>query len=352
MKLSLQISFAVLLFVFLISGCSIFDESENFTSIEAIEYGPVLESETYSFDGQMNILRSGQMINFNDLFLIVSDAEEDAIFKVFSLPELDYLYSWGSIGSGPDEFRHVPINQVNVSNNQIIIYELGTQDLVSYEVTDSTFNYSGREELNYDGQHGILSGIKKLNDSKYIAEYGTGLEDTNYEFIALEPGNSTPLYKFGEYPETGLAEHERYFNYRKTTALSFKREKFAAFYLHQNKFKIFDDEGNLVDMFQIIDEYSDSTPSDQFLYRTAKEVSDQFIYTFGIHEKRESLSEINENFFPSLEIWDWEGRQIFRAKFDRHISDFVVSEKHQKIYAYSEHDITSLFVYDLPDVSE
>jgi len=347
---SFQFICSVSLLVFIVS-CNEVEEETNIIQFEALPYSSELQSTEYSFDGEVNILNPGDIINVDDRYLIISDAEEDAIFKVFSLPELEYMYSWGSRGQGPDEFQYVPLNEINTSENKLIIYDIGSQNLYFYSVYDTSFVLEVNQTLSYDGQTNILTNITRLNENLYVADYGTTHEFTDYEYIALQPGDDTPRFRFGYYPQSDLEGPERYFEYIKTSVSSEHIGKFAAFYLNHNRFKLYDNEGNHMAEVQIDDDFLNNNRSntESFQYRTVKWASHRYLYSMGIHGDRQEIEENIETFLTSLEVWNWKGEQIYRAKFDKPVHNFTVSEEHGKIYAYSIINSNVIYEFNIPD---
>jgi len=76
---------------------------------------------------------------------------------------------------------------------------------------------------------------------------------------------------------------------------------------------------------------------DRYLYRSTVWASDDYIYLLGLNKEREviygdSLSPVK----TSLEIWDWDGRPVFRSMFDRRTDNFAVLENHGKIVGFSK----------------
>jgi hypothetical protein len=334
----------------LLVSCSLSEDEENIIRADALYFSSDLKAAKHSFKEQARLMNPGDIINVDDRFLVISDAEEDAIFKIFSLPELEFLYSWGNRGQGPDEFQYVPLNEINTSENILIIYDISSQMLAYYLVNDTTFTYEGNRSLTYEGQTNILSHVTRLNDSLFVADYGT-FKDTNYEHIALQPGVDIPLTKFGNYPHSEFEGPERYFEFIKTIGSSEDVSKIAAFYLRHNRFKLYDFEGKELANVYVADDYNsevnNSNPG-SFRYRMIQWASDRYLYVMGIHENPDVIEENADAYTPSLEVWNWEGEQIYRAKFDSPIHNFTVSEEHGKIYAYSNYDMDNIFVFEIP----
>src|SRR5690625_3882537 len=129
-------------------------------------------------------------------------------------------------------------------------------------------------------------------------------------------------------------------------------ERLAAFYLHQNKLKIFDNTGNEVHKIAIHDPYVtfDKSGESSYVYRSSIYATDTFIYVLAPNVPSNEAMDSPEFIQPFLEIWDWEGNQLQRFRFDRLITDFSVSEKQGKVYAISVFEMNKIFEYDLSEL--
>jgi len=347
MKFSRAILF--LFFSLITVSCSLLNNDEKVKTVQAIDYRSDLQSEKFYYNN-VSLLNPADIVNVADKYLVISDSDSEGFIKVFKLPEMDFLYSWGMQGQGPNEFEFIPLNEINTEGDNIIFYEFGTRVLREYVVSDTSLVLLEEASLSFDGQTHTLTGITKVKEDLYIAENGASFDNDTYELIALEPDVDQPLFYFGQFPETKLTGFEKLYEYLKTTGVSIDGSKIAATYLYHNKIKIFGNDGNLLSEFVVND--SDSPNSGEGLsyqYRSVKKATDSNLYFMGMFEYEQTINENIETFKTTFEIWDWSGNQIHRAKFDRPIHNFTVSEKHGKIYAYSVLDMQNIYVFDLPD---
>jgi hypothetical protein len=342
------------LFFYLIIGfcsCSCqFAESDLLETTEALPFSDTLKSREISIVSNTGLLNPVKIINVDDTYLVISDNREEDLFQVYSLPELDYLYSWGRQGRGPDEFMFIPVVEINTKNDEIILYESGLQQLRIYTVTDTAFVLKEEMPLSYENQIDPLTHIQRLNDTLYIADYGTAFEDTNHEYVALRPGKNEPLLTFGKYPKTDLEGMERYFRYSKTNAASPNGERFAAFYLYHNLIKIFNPEGEELKAIQINDPFLSVDPleDDFFRFRFLLSATEKYLYSLGVNTTNQEFSDNIESIKTSLEIWNWDGQPVYRTVFDEPVHGFTVSEKYNRIYAFSSLETQKIFEYELP----
>jgi hypothetical protein len=306
-------------------------------------------------DWDIEFLNPASIINLNDRYLILNDFRPDNFFHVFSLPGVKYLYSWGKQGRGPDEFLQNPV-YIDKNEDELIVFDGMLQTLRYFSVNDTTLIKSREVSLAYEGQVEPLNRIRRIHDTLYAVDYGSSIqEETNHEHMALEPGEEIPLFTFGEYPNTNLEGFDRYSEFLKTNIAKPDGSRFAAFYIAHNMFKIYNSGGDLLALIEVTDPYLQNVPKndERYLYRSTAWASDDYIYLLGLNAEREIIYGDSESpIKTSLEIWDWDGRPVYRAMFDRRIDSFTVSEKHGKIVGFSKMagGETMLLEYDLTDV--
>lgn len=335
----------IIFIIFIITSCS--DTLDYVERIEALPIDNTLQGNIISFNGKIEIFNPQNIVNIDNDYLMIMDQREDGIFHVFELPQVGYLYSWGRRGEGPDEFPSLSFLSLNVKGNQIILYAPGTHTLLLYTVTDTALVFDEKQRIFFNYQHQPLNRLQRLSDSLYVA-IPHWTENTDKEFIALKPNEGKLLFAFGEYPDLSLNRQERMQEYAKITTVKPDGSKFIAFYGGYNMFKIFNNNGSLIKQVKINDKSLPTTTSNnKFIFRIRAHASDNYIYTLSLNTTEEDISQDPESFRPLLEVWDWDGNQISRFRFDRLVTDFTVSEKYRKLYALSVYDIHQIFEYDL-----
>jgi len=338
-----------LFLVFLFVACS---RNENYKVIKYLDYSPSLSAQKYPVENA-GILNAQEIININDEYILISDEDDEAILKIFSLPDLRYQYSWGTEGRGPDEFPYIPLDKIQSYEDKIVLNEIGKRELRTYTVNDSTLLRENVESLSHNNQEGPLADITFVTSDLYVAENGMVATDLENEFVALEPNNDSIKFLFGEFPETELRGYEKLFEFVKTTESSPNGTKIAAFYLNHNLIAFYDNEGNLINRFKVEEQHNfikNREEGENYRYRKLLKTSNQYLYSLGYYNEREYINENIESFQTTFEVWKWTGDLVFKAKFDTPIHNFTVSEKYGKIYAYSVLDMSNIYVFDLPDL--
>jgi hypothetical protein len=298
-----------------------------------------------------------RMENVSEEHLLLTDIRSQPFFHVFSMQDAAYLYSWGVRGQGPspNEFVSVPV-YVNVKGDTLIVYEAMRRQMHHIRLSDGEPEELAVEELWYEGAMDPLNRIRRMNDSLWFADYGTSIEETKHEHAALRPGNREILFTFGEYPDSDLESFQRYSSFMKSNLANPDGSRFAAFYFHHNMFKIYNAEGTLLRHVYVQDPESGQEREREpvsWLYRIAAGASDDYLYTLGIDAAADRFNAGSTNadssLFTTLEVWNWDGEPVYRARFDRLINLFTVSEKHGRIYAWSGLYDHTIFEYVLPD---
>ncbi|MEX0598173.1 MAG: hypothetical protein WD512_16920, partial [Candidatus Paceibacterota bacterium] len=229
-----------------------------------------------------------------------------------------------------------------------------TKELRHHTIGDNFLTHQKSVSLGYETQTDPLNRIKRINNTLYFADNASLLyEDNNKEFVALEPGIDSPQYFFGEYPDPEVESIEKSFLFSKSNTSNPSGTRFVAFYTKFNRFKIYNTDGNIIKDTFIEDENltSEDINKDGFLYRSAIWASNEYIYTIGYNGTNKQIFEdFDETFRTFVEVWDWNGNLLNSMKFDRLIHNYTVSEKHNKIYAYSYLHEDKIFEYNLDDL--
>src|SRR5690554_5519089 len=172
-----------------------YEENKTTERVSVLPFDTTITADRIiSFEGETTFINPLRILNIDDRFLIVTEYRPNDFFQVFSLPELDFMYSAGEKGRGPNEFITTP-TYFNVDDDgQLITYDPLLNRLRFFEVNDTNLIEIKYESLAYNGQLEPLNSVRRLNDSTYFAEYGSSIEKTNREHIALKPNVTDSLF--------------------------------------------------------------------------------------------------------------------------------------------------------------
>ncbi len=285
-------------------------------------------------------------IHLADDMIMVYDDVDSNMFKFFSYPELEYLFSWGAKGDGPDEIGFINDNgQIQISGDTMTFLDL--YELKTYKIARNR-KFELLKKTMLTPTEGFLNGFHMLNDSSFFAYQESNL---NKEFIFIYPNEKKGL-SFGEYPDDGL-EFQFSFNkaiyYQKYIAINQEQEKIAALYKKRGLVRIYDFSGNLLSEKDYRKKSINSSKEDIY-WREFRGVfsTERYIYAlyFGNDLKDYEVAP------RSLVVLNWEGEILRRYEMDLNscVDIFVVSEKHNKISGLTLEGGQHIIEFDLPEI--
>lgn len=331
-----------LIFIILIS-CNQ-RENANKINIQEIIITDTLSAKVKEVDTRLLIPIKSLVVG--DKF-VVYDRIEDDMFKVFQLPELNYLYSFGKIGKGPNEFIRIPDSGINEYKNKLIIIDNIKYN--EFEINSKGFKKTNSFILKMD----ILGidNFQLVSDSSYI--YDNKSCDNNKEYNLVGLKDKKLIKQFGNYPKFSKqikrCDDIKICGVKINTARQ-SDGRIAALYLFMNKIKIFDNAGDLITEVTIGKEQSLSKVPDENskLHRISVCSDEKHIYVLyaGVSEEQAIQQEFNTKF----EIWNWEGELLKAFVLDKSILSFDVSVKYNRIYGTSLNDINHIYEYIIPAI--
>lgn len=334
----------------------------GFADIQAASILDTLSAtKIHQLSNDLTLVNSFEIENVNDSYLVISEQRSDNFINVFELPTVDHRYSFGTVSQGPevDEFLGIPVF-LDSDQDHLIIHDSFARTLRFIDLDGNTHDKINEISLSYDGQLEPLNRVRMLDENLYFADYGTSFEQTDREFVALQPNNSDTLFTFGRYPasEFGIYPEDisegirRYDRFTKGNLSNPDGTRFAAFYFRHNMFKIFNQRGEELVAVNINDSLLGDDLPDDFMFRTTGWASNDYIYTLGLNGSWSELTdnpEPDENRTTTFEVWDWNGESIYRAHFDRLITNYTVSEVNGKIYGLSASVQNVIFEFEIPE---
>jgi hypothetical protein len=287
------------LFILFLIGCT---ESANDGSLERKEVAPIATTITATDSLMINtsehVIVPFAILNVNDTYLIATQFDTDRLLNVFSLPDLRYLYTWGSHGRGPAEYTQPPLFFNTPGGDTLVMSDVLGFKQDTYVVNDSSLVTVSSDKLRYTGQFDPLSRVRKISDSMYIGDFNTSDVNDNHEYILLKTNQPDFFIKFGDYPTTDWPDYyQRQAYYVKSNAFNKKLGVFAAFYMNANAIKLFDASGALLNhiMFDDFDYSSaDMNTNVHEFQRSIYHSDDTYIYTIGYYRKN-ALDDPDDN---------------------------------------------------------
>lgn len=339
MKLFIPISLALLL----LFSCTNSKTSE-ITEVQIPAESVSLQGDAYSFSSE--IFRPAKLYIAGNKLIVFDDIQEK-LFKVFALPELNYLYSFSNQGGGPNEFQSVDKEGINV--NKDIFEILYRNKIYRYQVGDSTFT-----PLEEDSSALVSTSISPINNFRRIYDhvyvFNNDLQKSNKEFCMLDMTQKEER-SFGEIDskhESEIPEQQDKY-YAKAICSNDQQERFAAFYYYRPSFGIYDKEGNL--MKNVAVSPSEYPFDPKTMYFVEPFATENHIYVMWVFMNKQEVERDFNAFQPEIFVFDWDGNFVKRLKLDKPIITFAVSEEQKALYAVSflEEDINKVYKFKLPE---
>ncbi|MDR3236226.1 MAG: TolB-like 6-bladed beta-propeller domain-containing protein [Prevotellaceae bacterium] len=335
-----SISAGLMLSIFNFFSCS-----EN---TQVVKLPEITELSSTSKQLNVEVLLSGRIFIHEDKLIVFEQLHEN-MFKVFELPTLKYLYSFGDQGMGPNNFVSVGNDDIIAYHSEFVeIYDTGKIKYVKF--TDSTAYIADTKPLNLFHLKTPVNRFKKINDSIYYFDNWFEIEQQN-EFTRLNIFSHEQSY-FSPYPDwIHLAsDEEKYPIYLKSTYYNSFNDKIAAFYYHFPVMKLLDSDGNTIKEVRFdagkVSDY-ESVQNEVFHFTDAY-ATDDYIYAQWIGKSKKEVAGDMENFTPEIFVFDWDGNILNRYKLDKPSITFTVSENNRKMYCTSFTETDVIYEYDLP----
>lgn len=292
------------------------------------------------------ILLPRYMGAIDDYFFVYKE-REDSLFAFFQLDNGSYIQDIGTRGQGPDEFNLLDTRSFNTSwhRNQFWVMEAGSNQF-------KRVGYDGQKLSVLDSKSIFEQGVSNngfyaLADSMYLT-LGRLEKDKEYGLFNGKTGEFTEK---GDYPEWFEREEKAntpplFVPYLKTCVIHPDGNKIAAFYIRFKRFRIYDNDLNLLHDIDVqIDPYftnlGDPVKAQPVYYIGQPYATERYIYVLCANAG--TGDDCHE-----LQIWDWDGHPVACYNFDRKLSMMAVSPKYSKIYALDNQIADELYIYELP----
>ncbi len=278
-----------------------------------------------------------------DSFLVVYNRDMDTCYQVFDRQTLEYKYSFGQRGQGPEDFDMPQEHAVCNPSDRLVVNDVNKLKTITFQAGKPVVT---AQDMPVDEPY--FNGLFQLDDTTFVCEPDP---ESNEEFCFIHA--SGRVEKKVPYPETAdrfkgqVSERNAAYQYMATAHPS--GDKFAAFYVHTRRFQIIDKEGNILK-----DVTLDIPPCDPEIplepVRRRIHVMDVFatenyIYTLNLDMTGDEIAAGKS--LPSLQIFSWEGEPLKQLYLDRFISSFTVDEQAQLVYGGFVEVEDAIYTFDL-----
>lgn len=296
-----------------------------------------------------NILMPTKIFAIKDK-LVVFDHTKNNIFKVFKTSDLEFIYSFGNKGKGPDEFAFIDPNSMKIINNELCFLDNHTIKWISVE--DDKMSITKTKTIKIE--KAPTNRLCLMNDSIYVADAFNN-DEFKYEFQKVNINKKEVIEQFSNYPKEKIdfkKEIDKYLAFMKASTSNPKNDRFVSFYLYFNRLKIFDINGKLLNDIVIKSNHPKYKPEEKnnnIIYRVEPFATNEFIYVLNIEKSKRDFESNISTFMPKLEIWSWQGKLLKKYFLDKPIIAFTISDDNSKLYGTSILKMDEIYEFDLPE---
>lgn len=340
MKKLLLINFITVVIV--LFGCN--SPKTKRHTIDEIQPSEVLEGSEFS--SLEPFYNASKLLAVED-YLILYCATDSNFFKVFRLPELKYLYSFGKLGAKSGHFINPDRNSMRIIDNNLVFFD--ANKVISIKIGADGWKVTYKKPIYNIGEY--LNNFQLLNDSTYFTSKVNSKSE--YQMMDLKTGKL--IKDFGNYPKKLKSQSDRTppLSYFKSTVIRPNTATIVSFYLYFNKFKIYDGAilSKEIDIKNNDVKEQNNIPNEHnnIVYRVEATATDSLIYTLGLKLTEDVITNGGNKFTPSIEVWDWDGNPHQRYSLNMPITLFCFSEKYNTVYGIHHNDTQKLIQFKLPE---
>ena len=272
-----------------------------------------------------------------DSVLVIYNEMMDTLFQVFHKETLNYKYSFGLKGGGPEDFHMLSSYLVGSDGQSAVVQDLNTLCRISLR--------DGRPSITkipIPVQRDYYNGMVQLKDSILLC---------NADFSDAEP------FMF-IYPsrELSFKENTERFGgdmaalkdaYAFYTVARPEGDRFAVFYAYQRKYCIYSSEGKLLrEVMLDIQPYESEVSVDsekRYIHTISVFATDNCIYALNLDMTAPEIME--QKHFPSVQVFSWDGKPLTCYELDCMISCFTVDEAEKRIYGAFAEDEDAIYTF-------
>jgi len=338
-------SISLTFFLVLLIACN----SNTSNKANIIKLLPAVELKSTPIKIETDILIPSKMFLYNNM-LITYENIPSGKFKVFSIPTLKFLYSFGITGNGPSDFENIDKESVNVSE----FVEIQDNKKIKF-LSFSNLNGKIIKEKKIETNHVIINKLRKINDSIYFCEnlYSKKQPD-EYRKLNINSGKYTTFGSLPIKPDEKISIKDLTqigFRFMKSNCYNNYYNKFFSFYYYLPTFKIYSGEGDLVQNSTInVNESRFSDEKQKNIYFTEPYATDEFVYVMWIGKSKKDVSTNFDSFKPNLLVFSLNGKLMANYQLDQPIITYSVSSDNKQLYACSFKDPNIIYKYDLPEI--
>lgn len=257
-------------------------------------------------------------------YVVIIEGKNNPAFSFWKTDDLQYCFSSGFIGGGPNEFIRPRSDYFATSDSSFFILDSNIECEV--QILKENIKIINKEYITIPD---AINQMIRLTDKKYIMSGNTDGKN-NAEHI-LYNANAGEYTYFGKFPSKNIPNERKFIFDFKYTAGRDDKPYIWDFYEKHNLIRQYDLEGKLLQEVHLsnIEERHNSDSKSRDLknrpYWRIIQTTSKHIYTLFYRGETDKLI-YSEGAIPELQEWDWQGNLIRRILFDKKYNQITISE--------------------------
>jgi len=259
----------------------------------------------------------------NLLTASLSSNRETPIFRLYHLPDMSLMTSFGMRGHGHNEFVSLSLYQWIEEEDGFMVYDNNRRKMVFIAFDGDSFYIDEEKSYTYPSEYAesSMNGNQFISDEISIS-WTNVYTESRFEYELWNTHKKRLVRSFSPWPNwVPLGENLPIVIYIKYNILNEDKSRFAAFYRNFKCWRLFTTEGRLLKEIHVENLGNRDIPGHSMRrapYYCSNPVADgKNIYI---------LCESNENGTPLeyLEVWTWDGEPVARFRLDRELDHFAI----------------------------
>ena len=297
--------------------------------------------------------------------ILLSSSKSEKPIWVYSLPDFKFMYSYGNVGEGPDDFSSYP-TIIRSPKEKDVFQVVYRNKLKKYSLADtSAVRLEADTLLSVSQNTSIADGVGAYHDSIFIS---LSMEIRDGELVSWMQAyngsskvkaDSLPSYMFSDWKVSEKGYSGGVHNF---PLLIGSGDKLVVVYNDVYRVEIYRVEkngaltllsatGDLASMEQIKAMPWSKTDVVKNSMLSMPVCDEKYIYTFPVEvkaEKNENGEEDDVIQKSYMAVYDWDGHLVKTFAFDKKIDQATVDTKNNKVFGYnSNQDFEKVYVYDI-----
>ncbi len=323
--------------------------------LEAIDSIKVEEIST-----EHSLLKPEHLIRIGERLICYDEKSDSNIFHMYSMPECEYISSFGTTGKGPNEIYR--INRRIFGNYDEELFVIDGMRLKYINLADNKQGFQISRNVNISGRLFPLEAFTPINDS--ISFGCSNVNEKEYFTHNSESNTDNDIGEFANILNINNLGIEGYKTLNsQRVALKPDHTKIVSLYAMLPYIKIFDSNLQLENE-AVLSNYESQNfellengglrrlPSTEVYYLDIA-VNDHYIYGLYIGKDRAYLRKSDNatgGVIPKLHIWNWDCELVAVVNLQTSICNIAVDKQGRYVMGVNPYVSNKIFRYDLRSI--